>query len=669
MIFRNVLIRFSRTILLTASLLIPLALAFVVYVRAEKQIDYANNMRHLSYLLASELRQSSDDLTRMARTFVITGEEKYKQQYQAVLDIRDGRRARPEGYSRVYWDLVLDSGTPPRPDTSHAIPILELMRQSGFTAAELARLSEAKLKSDQLAVIEKEAMKLAVAVGPAAEQARARARLLMYDHRYHQAKADIMRPIDDFYTLMDKRTQDTVRAAEKQAMILRVLFISFAIWLIVMLWRTYQVLRDTLGGSVEELYAHISRIGQGDFSAVITVKDLQAVSVMGWLAEMQAKLVTLEQKRNLAEDALRESEEKHRILFRDSPDAYLIIIDSFVVDCNRAAEAMLRGCRADIVGKHPKEFSPECQSDGRKSSEAAEERIAETLRTGSSTFEWVHRRLDGSCFFVEVSAASMMLDSKPALFVTWHDITTRKQAERELLDKNIELERFTYSVSHDLKSPLITIQSFAGQIMQDVEAGRHARISSDLTRISHASSKMIALLNDLLELSRAGRTMGIPVRIDMARLVSDVLARLAGSLQQCQIDVVVQSEFPSVQGDQQRIVTVLQNLLENAIKYMGDQSAPRISIGSRQAGSTPVFFVSDNGQGIETRFHETIFGLFNKLDSKSEGTGVGLALVKRIIEAHGGRIWVESEGTGRGSTFCFTLPTSSENYPKQIIKE
>jgi PAS domain S-box-containing protein len=668
MIFRNVLIRFSRNILLTVSLLIPLSLAFIIYVRAEKQIDHANDRRHSSFLLASELRQSSDDLTRMARTFVITGEEKYKQQYQAVLDIRDGRKVRPEGYARIYWDLVLDNDKPPRSDTPHAVPLLEMMRQSGFTAAELAKLSGAKQKSDQLAVIEKEAMKLAQSVGPGAEAVRAKARLLMYDQSYHQAKAAIMRPIDDFYILMDKRTQDAVLAAEKQAMILRILFVSFALWLMFMLWRTFRALRETLGGSVEELYAHISRMGQGDFSADIAVKERQDASVMGWLAEMQAKLVRIEHKRNRAENALRESEEKHRILFRDSPDAYLIIVEGVFVDCNRAAEAMLHGDRTHIIGQHPQMLSPEFQPDGRKSSEVAEEKIAETLQIGNSLFEWVHRRLDGTDFYVEVSIAFMILDGKPALFTTWHDITKRKQAERELLDKNSELERFTYTVSHDLKSPLITIQSFAGQIMQDVEAGRYARIDGDLKRITAASSKMTALLNDLLELSRAGKMMGTPACIVMVRLISDVLSRLAGSLQQRQIEVFAQPEFPSVHGDPQRIVTVLQNLLENAIKYMGDQTSPRIMIGSRLDGAAIVFYVSDNGQGIEQRFHENIFGLFNKLDNKNEGTGIGLALVKRIIEVHGGRIWVESEGLGRGSTFCFTLTPPGSNLA-HILKE
>jgi len=236
-----------------------------------------------------------------------------------------------------------------------------------------------------------------------------------------------------------------------------------------------------------------------------------------------------------------------------------------------------------------------------------------------------------------------------------HDITIRKQYEKELLDKNAELERFTYTVSHDLKSPLITIQYFTGQIMQDHLAGRHDSARDDLEKITAAASKMTDLLNDLLELSRIGRMKNSSEQIDMGRLIEDILAQLAGPLEQRQIEIVVQPDLPVIHGDQKRIAEVMQNLVENAIKYMGEKAAPRIEVGAEQHDIENIFFVRDNGAGIDPLHHERIFGLFNKLDTKSEGTGVGLALVKRIIEVHGGRVWVESEGEGKGSQFCFTV--------------
>lgn len=236
------------------------------------------------------------------------------------------------------------------------------------------------------------------------------------------------------------------------------------------------------------------------------------------------------------------------------------------------------------------------------------------------------------------------------------DVTERKQAEQELQDKNKELERFTYTVSHDLKSPLITIQSYVGMIKKDLDAGNYARAQGDLGRIERAAAKMNDLLNDLLELSRIGRMMSEPSPIDMNRLVENCLAQLAGPLKEKRVKVVLQPDLPAFFGDPQRMSAVLQNLIENAIKYMGDQPTPCIEIGTREDGKETVFFVGDNGAGIDPRHHEKVFGLFNKLDAKSAGTGVGLALVKRVIEVHGGRVWVESEGDGKGSRFCFTLP-------------
>ena len=120
------------------------------------------------------------------------------------------------------------------------------------------------------------------------------------------------------------------------------------------------------------------------------------------------------------------------------------------------------------------------------------------------------------------------------------------------------------------------------------------------------------------------------------------------------VQVKLATGLPRVVGDRTRLVEVVQNLLDNAVKFMGDQTAPLIEIGVRDEG-VPVFFVKDNGMGIDPRYQDKVFGLFDKLDPKSEGTGIGLALVKRIITMHGGRVWIESEGPGTGTTFCFTL--------------
>jgi signal transduction histidine kinase len=186
--------------------------------------------------------------------------------------------------------------------------------------------------------------------------------------------------------------------------------------------------------------------------------------------------------------------------------------------------------------------------------------------------------------------------------------------------------------------------------------GNVERFKKDAKRIENAVDKMNSLLKDLLELSRVGRLMNPPVTVSFEELVNEAVELVRGRLTERNVAVHIQPNLPVVHVDKPHLIMALQNLIDNAAKYMGDQKTPRIEIGTGgEENGKPVFFVRDNGMGINPEYFEQVFGLFNKLDISSEGTGVGLALVKRIIEVNGGRIWVESE-PGLGSTFHFTLP-------------
>ena len=237
-----------------------------------------------------------------------------------------------------------------------------------------------------------------------------------------------------------------------------------------------------------------------------------------------------------------------------------------------------------------------------------------------------------------------------------HELTEREKLITQLQSTNAELESFTYTVSHDLKAPLITINGFLNFLQKDALDGNAERIKSDMLHITEATGKMHRLLTELLELSRIGRMMNPPVSVPMNELIQDALDTVHGQIEKGGITVRTQPNLPLVRGDRQRLTESLQNLVDNAAKYMGAQVSPHIEIGQDgEEDGKPIFFVKDNGMGIAPEYHERIFGLFNKLDPKSEGTGIGLALIKKIIEFHGGRVWVESEER-KGSTFYFTLP-------------
>jgi signal transduction histidine kinase len=167
---------------------------------------------------------------------------------------------------------------------------------------------------------------------------------------------------------------------------------------------------------------------------------------------------------------------------------------------------------------------------------------------------------------------------------------------------------------------------------------------------------MLRLINELIDLMSVGRIVLGFTKFPLSELVNEAIDQLQEKIAEKGITVHAADDLPQVYGDRQRLLEVFLNLINNSIKFMGEQSDPRIEIGVRKADdAVPVFYVRDNGIGIESHFTERIFGIFHKLDVMSEGTGIGLALVKRIIEMHEGKIWVVSEGLGRGAAFCFTL--------------
>ena len=274
-------------------------------------------------------------------------------------------------------------------------------------------------------------------------------------------------------------------------------------------------------------------------------------------------------------------------------------------------------------------------------------------------------RVDGSNFMTEISAAAIKDSSgnpQGIVFLT-RDITERKQREQqrdeftaELKQKNTELDRFTYTISHDLKSPLVTVKTFLGYLKEDIASSNAQRIEKDILFMNGAADKMSNLLGELLEMSRIGRVVNPPVAVTFKELVEESLRLVAGSIEDRGVKVRVSEEPVTLYGDHSRLVEIWQNLLENAVKFMGDQPSPEIEIGLEHHDGETVFFVRDNSIGIDPQYQSKLFNLFEKINPKTEGTGMGLAIIKRIVELYQGKIWVESKGLGEGCCFRFTLP-------------
>ena len=243
--------------------------------------------------------------------------------------------------------------------------------------------------------------------------------------------------------------------------------------------------------------------------------------------------------------------------------------------------------------------------------------------------------------------------------------------KKELREVNDELDRFVYTASHDLRAPLRGIASFATFLEEDYQAALDEQGREYVEEIRKGATKMNALIEDLLLLSRISRIKNPYEAVEIRSVIDTVLDRIKFDIQQHQVQVVLPEALPVVCCDRIKMTELFLNLINNAIKFSSKnpQQPPRVEIGYGREGVYHKFWVQDNGIGIDPKYHEQIFGIFKRLhtDKEYEGTGAGLTIIKRIVEDHGGRIWVES-ALGQGARFCFTIPSDLKPGPAEPEK-
>jgi PAS domain S-box-containing protein len=359
-----------------------------------------------------------------------------------------------------------------------------------------------------------------------------------------------------------------------------------------------------------------------------------------------------------AEEALRESEERFRRLYEQAPLGYQSLdAEGCFIDVNQAWLDLLGYSRDQVIGHWFGDFLAPQEVD------AFKERFPRFKATGEVHVDLEMVQRTGSTIIVHIDGKTGH-DEHGQFKQTHcilHDITERKRVERESREKSAALERFTYAISHDLRSPLVTVKTFLGYLEQDLLSSDTGRIEKDMFYMRTAATKMGQLLDELLKILRIGHIANPPVRVTFRELVEEALNVVAGPIAERGVKVQVNDAPITLYGDRPCLVQIWQNLVENAVKFMGDQASPRIEIGAERRGGDTVFFVRDNGIGIEPRHQAKVFDLFEKIAAKSEGAGLGLALIKRIVELYRGTIWLESKGLGQGVCFLFTLPGAVKN--------
>ena len=361
--------------------------------------------------------------------------------------------------------------------------------------------------------------------------------------------------------------------------------------------------------------------------------------------------------RKRAEEELRQEKNKYSILVENSLTGIYIDQNKTIAFANNRFAEIYGYSKDELTGMaswklvHPEDraLTDEVRARRLSGEDAPSEYRARGLTKKGRTI-WIKRRNTRIDYM-----------GQPAILGNVVDITRQIEAEEELRKTNEALQNFVDVASHDLKTPIISIEGFSYRLLKKYHDVLGEKGREYVQQIRGSVHRMEALVSDLLALSRTGQVVSAFREVDSAEVVNKVASALEDRLMKKDVRLVVAENLPVVWCDPERMFQVFENLLVNAIKYSDDARQPRIEIGYEDWDQFHQFHVKDNGIGIEPQFHRKIFDMFHRLKQKEgeDGTGLGLSIVERIVQNHGGKVWVESD-KGKGTTFCFTLPKRRE---------
>jgi two-component system sensor histidine kinase/response regulator len=658
------------------ALLMALAIAASGAVtRSNARLDQANQSRHTNFLLANELRQSSEDLTRLARTFVVTGEERYAEQYQAVLDIRDGRRRRPQHYERIYWDFVAADGKAPHPD-GDAVPMAQLLRRAGITPAELAKLSEAKAVSDALVRTERIAMNAVrgryddgqgnytVRRAPDPELARH----MLHSPTYHLNKAAIFGPLDAFFVLLDQRTAARVAEARadaaRMADLVYLLNGAVLLALAAMLLSVYQAIRTPLAQAV----AIARRIAAGDLDGDIAVgAGGETGQLLAALAGMKAALLQHMAASGLLLDRL-----------VDMTQAIPVAVFQLrILEGNQARFKFIGAPASELIGVDPDELMRDATACWRHLDPALRDELRGRLDWNRAAAEsgvvdfvvplqWGDRRR-----WVRLRARAHTAPDKRGVWSGYiEDVTAAREAEQALREAKEAAEsasqvksNFLANMSHEIRTPMNAILGMSHLALQsELTPRQHDYVS----KIQRAGQHLLGIINDILDYSKieAGMMTAEQIDFQLDSVLDNVLgltteqARARGLTLHLDVGADVPHELV---GDPLRLGQILINFAGNAVKFT-PQGSVTLSVrvqerDAKDASALLRFAVQDTGIGLSPEQRAGLFQSFSQADTsisrKYGGTGLGLAISHKLAALMGGEVGADS-APDQGSTFWFT---------------
>jgi PAS domain S-box-containing protein len=640
-----------------------LFLCFVVFIindynQARHQLESAYIMQHKSFVLADELRQSSDDLTRVARTYVVTEKPMFKEQFQTILDIRDGLIPRPQNYNRIFWDFYTLEDSKPVFD-GQAVSLKTLMKEAGFEQNELDLLYASKAQSDKLTYLETKAMNALVGlfedqqgnytVHKAPDPALART--IMHSDEYHQAKIMIMKPIDQFLEAFENRTKAKILEAHERVKKLETYVSFIIIALIVLVLVSFTIILSRIIYPLETLKNTMLKLANSEMDTPIPEHKNpdevgEMIETMVVFKENSMRLIESEQKNKLLLDLAAEGifglDKKGRFEFVNPMACSLLGYEH----------------QEELIGK----FLYEITALGKIHSKSTY-----TTRMMLEEIPDMHFiTKEGNAFPVDYVSTPMMNKKGyiEGAVIVFSDITKRKQYELTLQNAMQEAQAanrsksiFLANMSHELRTPLNAILGFATLLSQSSTLNLQEKENANI--IENSGKHLLEIINEILELSKieAGK---IEIKTSCFDLYETIDTIKQMFLMRCEdkglvFNIEIEPDVPRwVECDKQRLRQIIINLLGNALKFTEQGN---ITLHVRFENNHLSVCVQDSGIGIDEQYLQKIFKPFEQIASNKyskSGTGLGLAITKELVERMGGKIHCTSE-YGLGSTFTFYI--------------
>ncbi|WP_024953551.1 response regulator [Sulfurospirillum arcachonense] len=637
-----------------------IAVVFIIskYNYVIKELENAYIVQHKSLVLADELRQSSDDLTRVARTYVITGNIMYKKQFQTILDIRNGIKPRPKNYNRIFWDFLAIDGSKEVLD-GEKIPLRELMKKAGFTNDELSLLYKSQQESDDLTYLETKAMNAIIGVfqdsiGKYTKKGKPNfklAREIMHSQEYHEAKISIMKPLDKFYVAFEKRTK--IKVLESHAKVKELeSYVSIAIvFLIILVLFSFFIILSRMIYPLEILNNTMLRLAKNDMEVPIPVYENKD--------EVGSMVRSVEIFKDNAIKLI-DSEQKNKLLLDLAGDG-IFGLDSYgkFTFLNPTACKLLGYKRQeDLIGKY---IFNTITSQRIKNKSSLKEKLLLVKKKDMS-----FKTKDEDFFpidYVSTPIYSKDYDIDGSV-VVFSDITSRKENENRL-KKAIEDAKsanhsksiFLANMSHELRTPLNAILGFTSLLIKSQKVAFDEK--ENLRTIKSSGEHLLTLINEILELSKieAGKIDIKPIDFNLLSSIEDIKDMFSSRCKEKGIsfNIYVDKSVPVfIKCDEQRLRQILINLLANALNFT-DNGSIELKIYTK---FNQLFCeVKDTGIGINDSDKKLIFKPFEQLESSkytNKGTGLGLSITKELVNRMGGEIKVESK-LSKGTVFSFFI--------------